>query len=310
MADLINRLVYQFKFPDTKLGMHVTRACQALSIDDQRLSFEPVLWDEAEDRLEQVWFAGVHSNVGGGYPKQGLALESLCWMIDRCEAAGLRFVESEKRYFHERRDAADKLYDSRAGMAVYYTYEPRDVGKRSHESLRKGDKPRIHLGAIERIALRADGYGPLGFPKEVAVVTTERPTANQETVLRKIEELLAASHGKAVLTRAAVAVGLRRWSNIVMLVATLGLVAGLAKKYGWSKLGQAATSPIDFASWAYEKIASGEASVLLVSLAALPVVAYVVGSAAKGRIERVASKRWYATADQLRTLLAEYHATR
>ena len=57
------------------------RACQALALDEERESFAPVLWNEAESaspgRIEQVWFAGVHSNVGGGYPKQGMSLVPL-----------------------------------------------------------------------------------------------------------------------------------------------------------------------------------------------------------------------------------------
>jgi len=51
-------------------------ACHALSIDERK-SFTPTLWQEApggEHRIEPVWFTGVHSNVGGGYPKQGMSL--------------------------------------------------------------------------------------------------------------------------------------------------------------------------------------------------------------------------------------------
>ena len=47
-------------------------------------------------RVEQVWFTGVHSNVGGGYPKQGLSLVTLDWMMERAEEQGLKFIESER----------------------------------------------------------------------------------------------------------------------------------------------------------------------------------------------------------------------
>jgi hypothetical protein len=46
-------------------------AVQALSVDDARAAFEPRLWED-HPNVEQVWFSGVHANVGGGYPKQGM----------------------------------------------------------------------------------------------------------------------------------------------------------------------------------------------------------------------------------------------
>ena len=48
----------------------IERACHALSLDDERTTFHPVLWNEKDvpkEKLSQVWFSGVHSNVGGGY---------------------------------------------------------------------------------------------------------------------------------------------------------------------------------------------------------------------------------------------------
>ena len=41
-------------------------------------------------RISQVWFAGAHSNVGGGYPKQGMSLVALDWMLAEAEHAGAR----------------------------------------------------------------------------------------------------------------------------------------------------------------------------------------------------------------------------
>ncbi len=68
-ADFVNRVLYNFKFSDRTLNTSVAHACHALALDEERESFEPVLWNEARTaepgRIEQVWFAGVHSNVGG-----------------------------------------------------------------------------------------------------------------------------------------------------------------------------------------------------------------------------------------------------
>jgi uncharacterized protein (DUF2235 family) len=83
-------------FHDTQLSSRVELACQALAIDEKRRPFVPSLWYRAADDdrlLEQRWFAGVHSDVGGGYPERGLADITLWWLIDRARAAGLAFKD-------------------------------------------------------------------------------------------------------------------------------------------------------------------------------------------------------------------------
>ena len=78
--------------------------------------------------MEQVWFAGSHSNVGGGYPKQGMSLVALNWMMQKAEAHGLHFIRIDREYVEKHEDVHDKLYDSRSGLASYYRYLPRDIG--------------------------------------------------------------------------------------------------------------------------------------------------------------------------------------
>ena len=77
----------RYRFHDTDLSSIVTHACQALAIDEKRSQFHAALWHQQPhaqgQTLEQVWFAGVHSNVGGGYPRTGLSDLALDWMSDR-----------------------------------------------------------------------------------------------------------------------------------------------------------------------------------------------------------------------------------
>ena len=86
------------EFYDTKLGSNVRVARHALAIDERREDFEPTLW-KARDGLdlEQMWFAGSHSDVGGGYPAddQGrFASDSpLQWMVQQAGKAGLDIEE-------------------------------------------------------------------------------------------------------------------------------------------------------------------------------------------------------------------------
>ncbi len=82
-------------FHDTVLSSHVRYAYQALAVDERRRPFRPTLWQQQASAigqtLEQVWFSGVHSDVGGGYPDPELAEISLLWMVERARACGLAF---------------------------------------------------------------------------------------------------------------------------------------------------------------------------------------------------------------------------
>lgn len=83
------------EFYDTKMGPNVQIARHALAIDERREDFEPTVWTpRAGVDLRQLWFAGVHSDVGGSYaPDKGtgaLAADApLAWMLDEAKAAGL-----------------------------------------------------------------------------------------------------------------------------------------------------------------------------------------------------------------------------
>ena len=81
-------------FHDTQLSSHVRHAYHALAIDEQRPAFRPTLWTQdprpAHQTLEQVWFAGVHTEVGGGSHTSELSDIALMWMIDRAQRCGLR----------------------------------------------------------------------------------------------------------------------------------------------------------------------------------------------------------------------------
>ena len=138
------------------------RACQALSLDEQRTTFHPELWNEhgtcdrrrptrqgaiiRTNSISQVWFAGVHSNVGGGYPDDALAYIPLVWMMTEAQRCGLRFKSDLPITAHpdrmiadpdtfknaiSRRDKDGRLYDPRKGLGGYYRYGPRKLVRTS-----------------------------------------------------------------------------------------------------------------------------------------------------------------------------------
>ncbi|MEV0343987.1 DUF2235 domain-containing protein [Nocardia sp. NPDC050713] len=96
---------WRHRFHDVKLSPRVLCARQALAIDERRRNFEPCLWevpvelgikyrrikDRKADRVKQVWFEGVHSDIGGGYAQCGLSDITLRWMVAEAEAEGLVF---------------------------------------------------------------------------------------------------------------------------------------------------------------------------------------------------------------------------
>ena len=132
----------------------VGRACHALALEEERDAFRPVLWDDRyvrdgkllfpvtdgwtppphpnsgkphidNERISQVWFVGVHCDIGGGYSRDGLAHSTLAWMIERAKVYGLAFVPIQEQLIKPRTDPYDKLNDSRHGVAGYYRYRPR-----------------------------------------------------------------------------------------------------------------------------------------------------------------------------------------
>ena len=89
----VSQYIWPLYLPERTLNLNVRRACHALSLDDERTTFHPVLWSEKgekppapdsegrvwlkDERISQVWFPGVHANVGGGYPDDALRLHAL-----------------------------------------------------------------------------------------------------------------------------------------------------------------------------------------------------------------------------------------
>ena len=158
LARAWDMVVWPLSAKDRELSPRIARACHALALDEQRESFEPMLWNEdgmepkarlEEERLSQVWFPGVHANVGGGYPDDGLAFVALDWVIGQCAEIievdekkgtkttlreGLRFVPEERERIEAQARINAPLYDSRSGIGNLYRYAPRHIERLCNES--------------------------------------------------------------------------------------------------------------------------------------------------------------------------------
>ncbi|MEU5665558.1 DUF2235 domain-containing protein [Streptomyces longwoodensis] len=97
LQSAVNEFNHRWAFHDTELSAWVDGAFHALAIDEKRSAFRPTLWHQRSDaaqqgqELKQVWFAGVHCDVGGGYTEAGLSDIALLWMVDQARRYGLAF---------------------------------------------------------------------------------------------------------------------------------------------------------------------------------------------------------------------------
>ena len=83
-----------YQWHDTELSKIVDYAYHALAIDEHRKDFAPAVWTVRKPEnveVEQRWFVGAHSNVGGGYRNDPLPKLALAWLQHKAKAAGLGF---------------------------------------------------------------------------------------------------------------------------------------------------------------------------------------------------------------------------
>ena len=85
----------------TEIPPNVMTARHALALHELRKPFDPLLWSDPHGHagLRQVWFAGAHADIGGGYPlhESGLANNALRWMANEAQTYGLQ-IEPTTRW--------------------------------------------------------------------------------------------------------------------------------------------------------------------------------------------------------------------
>ncbi|RMZ86252.1 hypothetical protein DV737_g68, partial [Chaetothyriales sp. CBS 132003] len=178
--------MHQYEFYDTRLNPYVENAFQALALDERRGPFSPAVWEKGNNdrvNLKQVWFPGVHSNVGGGYDDEALSDITLAWMMSRLEPF-LDFREhyiakiyAENRAYYKETGQKPRwwgfgeLYNSLKGVYTfagsttrtpgnYHRIDPytgRSTGKRLRNT-----NEYIHASARARIGLQGPGLADRG----------------------------------------------------------------------------------------------------------------------------------------------------
>ena len=146
-SDLLDGIPgFRHKFHNFRLSESVENAFHALAIDDKRKTFHPVLWDaEIKDyqSLRQVWFAGMHTDVGGGYKEQNLSDIPLLWMMQMAHDHGLLIYPKHRVGIAE--DADGFMHDSSCkGFSKILRKEVRSWPKT------RVDRPLVHQSVMDR----------------------------------------------------------------------------------------------------------------------------------------------------------------
>ena len=169
LGQVFNKKKYQYH--DVGLNTHIENACQALAIDERRKAFMPNLWKRPaawNGRLEQAWFAGVHSNVGGGYSPDGLANEALHWIVEKAEGLGLEFDKAFLAHYLPCFNSV--LQDSMTALYKVMGQYLRPIGQQP------ADGEAVHQSAIDRMNLPVCGYHPANLESYLANPGTVQPS--------------------------------------------------------------------------------------------------------------------------------------
>lgn len=173
-------------FENGTLNDRIQKVVHIVSLDEDRVPFTPTLinQDDKPDRIEEVWFPGVHSDIGGGYWHDGLSDNALAFVCDRlraCLGDAIKLADGTKtpavqELFAEQKDGFsglamdDVMINPQVNSAVHRhsgllakvgDQEPRMVcvNREDRPSAQKEDLPILHWSVKERFDAVAD-YRP------------------------------------------------------------------------------------------------------------------------------------------------------
>jgi hypothetical protein len=160
---------------------NVTHVAHALALDELRDAFNPEYWERSgtDTDVDEVWFAGVHSNVGGGYAEEGLSNIALSWVVSKAVEVGLptthgyipgwyaeNAVGRERDAFREFLDEfgligalARRFVGKRNRVVLEYQRIHADVFKRIKQSVEKPYLPAAHLANGQPFPSSSETFG-------------------------------------------------------------------------------------------------------------------------------------------------------
>lgn len=204
-TDAFSWLFFPTEPVDWSVGKHVKKVCHALALDEPRHSFWPKLVNETNDpgwddprtvpklergsRIEQVWFAGAHAHVGGGYANDGLSMIPLNWMFDKLKFGhDIRFDELALEKFSLAQDCCAPMADPRDGLGFIYRYNPRDLSRMTEDPGHNiyTDTPKIHHSVFDRMKHNPD-YAPIALNRDYEIVDQWKAKEHRAVYDRKAD---------------------------------------------------------------------------------------------------------------------------
>lgn len=146
--------IFNTGYHNTRLPSNVSIARHALALHELRETFEPLLWDDCKpgQSLLQVWFAGAHADIGGGYPETALSDISLEWMVQEAMAAGLRVAQAPYSRWAPLSPAAVHCEIQKAfvlATPTIRTFVPAALANKANEA----DGHAVHQSVIDRLSI-------------------------------------------------------------------------------------------------------------------------------------------------------------
>jgi uncharacterized protein (DUF2235 family) len=163
-------------FHDVALSRIVENAYHALAIDERRGDYQPTLWEQHPDaktqRLEQRWFAGVHTNVGGGAPDAVQSDRALLWMIRKAASCDLAFDSEKVAAIADRVDGS--IHDSFVHIFKLRPFYRRPIGEGvpAHEATYLGG---ISNETVDPAVLARNLKDPSYMPPNLVAYYREHP---------------------------------------------------------------------------------------------------------------------------------------
>ena len=169
---------FPHKFHSFELSESVQFARQALAIDEERKAFNPVIWnplkkDEETKRMKQVWFSGVHTDVGGGYAEEELSNISLKWMLKEAVSKGLIIYEKSpayKKLAEAEFNVNGMMHNEQKGFpGILFSKMIRNWNKTTH------NEPCIHESVFYRTKNNDNSNSPAYSPWIMNIIDKDKP---------------------------------------------------------------------------------------------------------------------------------------
>lgn len=218
LLESILEIMWPHSFYNYDLTENVEHTVHALAIDDDRTAFWPFIFNEKNiphanehttKSIEQVWFSGSHSDIGGAqdlskatplgillssvmslfrydYVRTGAASAPLYWMMKKAKSHGLVLHSNDIKNAKEEGYLHNYIYNPRDGLDVSYRYQPRVIDVLSMNKL-LGDI-KIHESVITRIINSDDFYAPPFIPANFVVANSDDTSINKYNRLRESSE--------------------------------------------------------------------------------------------------------------------------